>query len=203
MQDAPTTAAAPVARLIGELHKLPGIGPKSAQRLAYYLLRAPEEEARALAEAILEVKEKIVFCSVCQNITDVDPCSICRSEARDRAVICVVEEPLDILALERTNGYKGTYHVLHGVISPMDGVGPEDLKVAELLARVRDGGVREVIMATNPNLEGEATAMYLGRLISPLGVRVTRLARGLPVGADLEYADEVTLARALENRQEV
>lgn len=203
MQDAPTTAAAPVARLIGELHKLPGIGPKSAQRLAYYLLRAPEEEARSLAEAILEVKEKIVFCSVCQNITDVDPCAICRSETRDRGVICVVEEPLDILALERTNGYKGTYHVLHGVISPMDGVGPEDLKVAELLARLREGEVREVIMATNPNLEGEATAMYLSRLIAPLGVRVTRLARGLPVGADLEYADEVTLARALENRQEV
>jgi recombination protein RecR len=192
-----------VARLIEELNRLPGIGPKSAQRLAYYLLRASEEEARALAEAIVEVKDKIVFCGVCQNITDVDPCSVCTSATRERGVICVVEEPLDILALERTNGYKGMYHVLHGVISPMDGVGPEDLKVEELLARLRDGQVREVIMATNPNLEGEATAMYLGRLISPLGVRVTRLARGLPVGADLEYADEVTLARALENRQDV
>jgi recombination protein RecR len=198
-----TSAAAPVARLIEEFHKLPGIGPKSAQRLTYYLLRAPADEARALAQAILEVKEKTVLCSICQNITDSDPCAICSNPERDHGAICVVEEPLDILALERAGAYKGLYHVLHGVISPMDGVGPEDLKLQELLGRLRSGDVREVIMATNPNLEGEATAMYIARLISPLEVKVTRLARGLPVGADLEYADNVTLARALEGRQEV
>ena len=197
------SAAAPVARLIEEFHKLPGIGPKSAQRLTYYLLRAPADEARALAQAILEVKEKTVLCSVCQNIADSDPCAICSNPERDHGAICVVEEPLDILALERTGAYKGLYHVLHGVISPMDGIGPEDLKVQELLGRLRSGEVQEVIMATNPNLEGEATAMYIARLISPLGVKVTRLARGLPVGADLEYADNVTLARALEGRQEL
>jgi recombination protein RecR len=195
--------AAPVARLIEELHRLPGIGPKGAQRLAYHLLRATREEAQALAEAIIEVKERIVLCSVCQNITDVDPCLICSDETRDRTVICVVEEPLDILAIERTRAHKGLYHVLHGSISPMEGVGPEQLKVRELLKRLRDGSVREVIMATNPNLEGEATSMYISRLIQPAGVRVTRLARGLPVGGDLEYADDLTLARALENRQEV
>jgi recombination protein RecR len=198
-----TTAAAPVARLIEEFHKLPGIGPKSAQRLTYHLLRAPADDARALAEAILDVKEKTVFCSVCQNIAESDPCAICSNPERDHGAICVVEEPLDILALERAGAYKGLYHVLHGVISPMDGIGPEELKVQELLGRLRSGDVREVIMATNPNLEGEATAMYIARLISPLGVKVTRLARGLPVGADLEYADNVTLARALEGRQEV
>jgi recombination protein RecR len=195
--------AAPVARLIEELHRLPGVGPKSAQRLAYYLLRATREEAQALADAIIEVKERIVMCSVCQNMTDVDPCLICTDAGRDRAVICVVEEPLDILAIERTRSHKGLYHVLHGSISPMEGVGPEQLKVRELLERLRDGSVREVIMATNPNLEGEATAMYISRLIQPVGVRVTRLARGLPVGGDLEYADDLTLARALENRQEM
>lgn len=203
MDERTTTAAAPVARLIEEFHKLPGIGPKSAQRLTYYLLRAPADEARALAEAILEVKEKTVFCSVCQNIAESDPCAICSNPERDHGAICVVEEPLDILALERAGAYRGLYHVLHGVISPMDGIGPEELKVQELLGRLRSGDVREVIMATNPNLEGEATAMYIARLISPLGVKVTRLARGLPVGADLEYADNVTLARALEGRQEV
>ena len=203
MPDVTTSAAAPVARLIQEFHKLPGIGPKSAQRLTYYLLRVPQEEALALAQAILEVKEKIAFCSVCQNLTDTDPCLICDNPQRDRSQICVVEEALDILALERSGSYHGLYHVLHGVISPMDGVGPEDLKVQELLSRLRSGDVREVIMATNPNLEGEATAMYIARLISPLEVKVTRLARGLPVGADLEYADNVTLARALEGRQEV
>lgn len=203
MNEFVTSAAAPVARLIDEFHKLPGIGPKSAQRLTYHLLRAPADEARALAQAILEVKEKTVLCSVCQNIADSDPCAICSNSERDHGAICVVEEPLDILALERAGAYRGLYHVLHGVISPMDGVGPEDLKVQELLTRLRSGDVREVIMATNPNLEGEATAMYIARLISPLGVKVTRLARGLPVGADLEYADNVTLARALEGRQEV
>jgi len=198
----PAGAAAPVARLIEELHRLPGIGPKSAQRLAYHLLRAPKDEAQALAEAILEVKERIKLCSVCQNTTDVDPCLICVDQARDRSIVCVVEEPLDILAIERTRGFKGLYHVLHGSISPMEGVGPEQLKVRELLERLRDGSVREVIMATNPNLEGEATAMYVSQLLQPLGVRVTRLARGLPMGGDLEYADDLTLTRALENRQE-
>jgi recombination protein RecR len=195
--------AAPVARLIEELHRLPGIGPKGAQRLAYHLRRATRAEAQALADAIIEVKERIVLCSVCQNITDVDPCLICSDDTRDRSVICVVEEPLDILAIERTRAHKGLYHVLHGSISPMEGVGPEQLKVRELLERLRDGSVREVIMATNPNLEGEATSMYISRLLQPTGVRVTRLARGLPVGGDLEYADDLTLARALENRQEV
>jgi len=199
----PTGAAAPVAKLIEELHRLPGVGPKGAQRLAYHLLRATKEEAAALAEAIIEVKDKITLCSLCQNTTDVEPCSICSDEGRDRSVICVVEEPMDILAIERTRGHKGLYHVLHGAISPMEGVGPEQLKVRELLERLRDGSVNEVIMATNPNLEGEATAMYVSRLLQPLGVKVTRLARGLPMGGDLEYADDLTLARALENRQEL
>ena len=201
--DVTPSAAGPVVRLIEEFHKLPGVGPKSAQRLTYYLLRASQEEARALAEAILEVKEKITFCSICQNVTDHDPCLICANAERDSALICVVEEPLDILALERTRSYNGLYHVLHGVISPMDGVGPEHLKVEELLERLKGGSVQEVILATNPNLEGEATAMYLSRLLHPLGVRVTRLARGLPSGADLEYADDLTLTRALEGRQEM
>ena len=199
----PSGAAAPVAKLIEELHRLPGIGPKGAQRLAYHLLRASKEEATALAEAIVEVKERITLCSQCQNTTDVDPCSICSDINRDRTVICVVEEPMDILAIERTRGHRGLYHVLHGSISPMEGVGPEQLKVRELLERLRDGVVTEVIMATNPNLEGEATSMYVSRLLQPLGVRVTRLARGLPMGGDLEYADDLTLARALENRQEL
>ncbi len=203
MPDVTSSAAAPVVRLIEEFHKLPGIGPKSAQRLTYYLLRAPQEDAQALAQAILEVKEKISFCSICQNVTDADPCLICTDSQRDRSIICVVEEPLDILALDRTGSYHGLYHVLHGVISPMDGIGPQDLKMEELLERLKGSAVREVILATNPNLEGEATAMYLGRLLRPLGLRVTRLARGLPTGADLEYADDLTLSRALEGRQEV
>jgi recombination protein RecR len=203
MSESLPSTAMPVSRLIEEFSKLPGVGPKSAQRLTYYLLRASQEDAQALAQAILEVKEKIILCSICQNITDADPCAICNNDQRDRGIICVVEEPLDILALERTGSYRGMYHVLHGVISPMDGIGPDDLKVRELLARLKSGEVQEVIMATNPNLEGEATSMYLTRLISPLGLKVTRLARGLPMGADLEYADNVTLARALEGRQEV
>ena len=203
MSESLPSTAMPVSRLIEEFSKLPGVGPKSAQRLTYYLLRASQEDAQALAQAILEVKEKIILCSVCQNITDSDPCAICNNDQRDRGIICVVEEPLDILALERTGSYRGMYHVLHGVISPMDGIGPDDLKVRELLARLKSDEVREVIMATNPNLEGEATSMYLTRLITPLGLKVTRLARGLPMGADLEYADNVTLARALEGRQEV
>jgi recombination protein RecR len=196
-------AAEPVSRLIEELGKLPGIGPKSAARLTYYLLRIPEAEARALAEAIIAVKEKTVLCSSCQNITDSNPCAICASKERDHSIICVVKEPLDILALERTGRYRGLYHVLHGVLSPMDGIGPDDLKIKELLQRLKAGSVSEVILATNPNLEGEATAMYLQRLLSPFGVRLTRLARGLPVGGDLEYADEVTLTHALEGRQEM
>lgn len=202
MNESPSTLAAPLARLIDEFYKLPGIGPKSAQRLAYYLLRMPPAEAQALASAILDVKERVTFCSICQNVTEVDPCRICSDPGRDRTVICVVEEPLDILAIERTQSYRGLHHVLHGAISPMDGIGPEDLKIRELLERFRTDEVREVILATNPNLEGEATAMYLSRLIRPLGIKITRLARGLPAGGDLEYADDVTLTRALEGRQE-
>lgn len=186
-------------------NRLPGIGPKSAQRLAYYVLRAPEAEARDLAEALIDVKERVVLCGRCQDITDQDPCRICLDTGRDGAVLCVVEEPLDLRAIERTGGFHGRFHVLHGVISPADGVGPDNLKIAELLARLRgpDHEVTEVIVATNPNLEGEATAMYLSRLLGPLGLRVSRLARGLPAGADLEYADDVTLARALEFRQSI
>jgi recombination protein RecR len=191
--------AEPVARLIEQFNKLPGIGPKTAQRLTFYLLRMPAEEARGLADAIVEVKERIGFCTTCFNITESDPCWVCRG-ARDRTMICVVEEPLDVLALERTGHYKGLYHVLHGAISPMEGIGPEELRIRELLGRLGEG-VQEVILATNPNLEGEATAMYLTKLLSPLGPKVTRLARGLPVGGDLEYADEVTLTRALEGRR--
>ena len=197
----PTTQT--VTQLIEELHKLPGIGPKSAQRLAYFLLRTPDEQARALAEAIIAVKEKVVFCSQCQNITESDPCLICLDNDRDHTRICVVEEPLDVLALERTRGYNGLYHVLHGSLSPMDGVGPEELKMKELISRLENGSIQEIILATNPNLEGEATAMYLHRLLIPMGVSVTRLARGLPFGSDLEYADDVTLMRALEGRQKI
>jgi len=196
-------AAEPIAKLIEEFNKLPGIGPKSAQRLTYYLLQVPAEKAEALAEAITAVKEKLSLCSICFNITDSDPCAICRNEERDHTKICVVEEPIDILPLERTKKYKGLYHVLHGVIAPSDGIGPDELKFKELLSRLNDGLVTEVILATNPNLEGEATAMYLQRLIAPLGIRITRLARGLPYGGDLEYADDVTLSRALEGRQEM
>lgn len=202
MANSPSTAA-PVSRLIDQFNKLPGIGPKSAQRLAYHVLRMPAEEAEALAQAIIDVKEQIVLCSVCQNLTDIDPCGICSNDTRDHSTICVVEEALDILAFERTRSFKGVYHVLHGVISPMDGIGPDDLKVRELLARLSDHSVAEVILGTNPTLEGDATAMYLDRLIGPAGVRVTRLARGLPVGADLEYADEVTLTRAIEGRGKI
>lgn len=195
-------AAAPVARLADEFNKLPGIGPKTAQRLTYYLVRMPEEDARSLADAIISVKERIALCSRCYNITEADPCAVCANPTRDHTRICVVEEALDVLALERTNTYKGMYHVLHGVISPMNGIGPDDLRIQPLLYRLKDGDIQEVILATNPNLEGEATSMYIQKLIAPLGVRVTRPARGLPMGGDLEYADEVTLARAIEGRQE-
>ncbi len=195
-------AAAPVARLIQEFHKLPGIGSKSAQRLAYYLVRMPEEESRSLAEAVLAVKERIILCSECQNISEQDPCPICKDPNRDVSTICLLEEPLDVLAMERTHAYKGLYHVLHGAISPINGISAEDLKIRELLERLKDSTVKEIILATNPNLEGEATAMYVQKLISPLVERITRLARGLPVGGDLEYADQVTLTRAFEGRQE-
>ncbi len=194
--------AEPVAHLIEELGKLPGIGPKTAQRLAYFILRQPPEEARLLAAAIVQVKERIVFCSVCFNLTESDPCAICANPGRDRSNICVVEQPLDILALERTHSYHGLYHVLHGALSPMDGIGPNELKIEQLVQRIASGEVREVILATNPNMEGDATAMYLTRRLSGMPVRVTRPARGLPMGGDLEFADEVTLRQALEGRRE-
>lgn len=193
----------PLARLIDELSKMPTVGPKTAQRLAFHILRLPPEEAKALAEAILDVKAKMRHCSTCFTITDVDPCAICADSVRNGALLCVVEDPRDVLALERTREFRGRYHVLHGAISPLDGIGPDDLKIPELLARVRSGGIAEVIIATNPRVEGEATAIYLARVLKPLGVRVTRIAYGLPVGGDLEYADEVTLARALEGRRDL
>ncbi len=195
--------AEPVARLIGELSKLPGIGPKTAQRLAFYILNNDSGEALELARSIVDAKEKIRYCSVCSNLTDIDPCHTCRDESRNKAVICVVEEPRDIVAIERTKDYKGLYHVLQGAISPMEGIGPEQIRIKELLSRLHDNLVKEIIVATNPNIEGEATAMYLARLIKPLGVKVTRIAHGLPVGGDLEYADEVTLSKAFEGRREL
>ena len=196
-------APAPVARLIQELNRLPGVGPKSAQRLAYYIIRLPLEEAQSLAEAVLAVKERIIFCSVCQNLTEIDPCDLCSGPRRDRSLMCIVEEPLDVLVMERASFYRGLYHILHGVISPMNGVGPEDLRIKELLPRLEDGTVKEVIIGINPTLEGDATAMYIHRLISSSGVKVSNLARGLPVGGHLEYADEVTLSRAYQGRQEL
>lgn len=192
-----------VTRLIEEFHRLPGIGPKTAQRLTFYLLRTSKTQVDSLSDAIRDLREKITTCALCQNIAESNLCNICRDESRDQTMICVIEEPLDLVAIERTREYKGLYHVLHGAISPVEGIGPEDLRIKELLERLRDGRVTEVLLATNPNLEGEATAMYLERLIKPLGIRLTRLARGLPVGGDLEYADEVTLTRALEGRREV
>ena len=199
-------AAAPVVRLVDELHKLPGIGAKNAQRLTYHLVRMPAREAKALAEAILAVKDLVSLCVHCQNITDQNPCPLCANPNRDHSTICVVEEPLDVLAVERSNAYRGLYHVLHGAISPMNGIGPDELKMAELIDRLKAnaGGeaIREVILATNSNMAGEATSMYLYRLLEPLEVRVTRLARGLPTGAELEYADETTISRAFEGRQD-
>ena len=197
------SAAPSLARLIQELNKLPGIGPKSAQRLAYFIIRLSDDEAQDLAEAINAVKQTIMFCSVCQNLTDVSPCPICANDRRNREQICVVEEPMDVLALERTHCYRGLYHVLHGVLSPLNGVGPDQIKLRELFARLRDGHIREVVIATNPTLEGEATAMYISRHLAGTDVKVTHLARGLPVGGSLEYTDELTLSRAFQGRQEV
>src|SRR5215468_12664622 len=187
----------PVARLIDALQRLPGIGPKTAQRLAFFLLKRPAEEVTALAESLTQLKALIVHCQVCFNVTQEDPCRICRDPQRNARTLCIVEEPNDLLAIERTREFRGRYHVLLGALSPLDGIGPEDLKVRELLARLDGGGVEEVILATNPSVEGEATAIYLAKLLRPIGLRVTRIARGLPVGGDLEYADEVTLSKAL------
>jgi recombination protein RecR len=198
----PASTTEAVSKLIQELNKLPGVGPKSAQRIAYYLLRANELDNQALAEAILQVKQKTKLCSICLNVSETDICHICSSEPRDRSKICIVEQPQDILALEHTHKFIGLYHVLHGALSPSEGIGPDDLKINELMERLKGGTVTEVILATNTNLEGEQTALYLHRLIAPLGIKVTRLARGLPFGSELEYADDITLSRALEGRQE-
>jgi recombination protein RecR len=195
--------AGPVQALIDELGRMPGVGPKSAQRIAFYLLKLPKEDAQRLAQAITEVKERISFCTRCYNVAEGELCSLCLDERRDATLVCVVEEPRDIVAVEKTQEFRGRYHVLQGAISPIEGIGPEQLRVKELLARIDTEGIAEVILCTNPNIEGEATAMYLARLLKPLGVRVTRIASGLPVGGDLEYADELTLGRALEGRREV
>jgi recombination protein RecR len=200
-----SSAAGPpvVARLIDAFRKLPGIGPKSAQRLTYHMIRMPREEANELSEALLAVKDRIVLCEQCQNISEQSPCDICENDRRDKSRICVVEEPLDAMAIERTRAFNGLYHVLHGVISPVNGIGADDLKLRELLIRLQDGEATEVILATNPNLEGEATAMYIQRLIADTGITVTRLARGLSAGADLEYADDTTLTQALQGRSKI
>lgn len=196
-------SALPLQKLIEQFERLPGIGRKSAQRLAFHVLDMPKEKAREFADAILEAREKIHRCKMCQNLTDAEYCPICRDDSREGQTICVVEDPRDVLAFERTKEYNGVYHVLHGLISPMDGVGPDQIYIKELLARIGSGEVQEVIMATNPTVEGEATATYLARLLKPMGIRVTRLAYGIPVGSNLEYADEVTLYRALEGRSEI
>ena len=192
----------PLTRLIDQLRRLPGIGPKGAQRLAFHILKTPREETDRLSDAIRDVKDKVRYCSICSNTTDVDPCVFCSSPARDQRMICVVEEPQNVMAVEKTREFKGAYHVLMGALSPLQGVGPDDLTVKELLTRV-EKGVDEVILATNPNVEGEATALYLARLLKPLGVKVTRIAMGVPVGSDLEYADEITMHKALEGRREM
>jgi recombination protein RecR len=197
------TYPAPIQALIDQLARLPGVGPKTAQRLAFFLLDMPSGEAERLASAIVEARRRIRYCSQCFNVTDEDPCRLCTSPDRDAALLMVVQEPKDVAAMEKTREYRGRYHVLHGAISPMDGVGPDDLKVRELLDRIAHGGVQEVILATSSSLEGEATALYLGRLLKPLGVRVTRIARGIPMGGDLDYTDEVTLVKALEGRRDV
>lgn len=190
-------------KLVEALHRLPGIGPKTAERLAYYILKTNKEEVIDLSEAIKLAKESIRYCSICNNVTDTDPCAICQNPERDHTQICVVEEPFDVMAVEKTRGLKGVYHVLLGALSPIEGIGPEDLKIKELLVRIEKDKVQEVIVATNPNVEGEATALYLSRLIKPLGVKVARIAYGLPIGSSLEYADEMTLSKALEGRKEL
>lgn len=195
--------AEPIARLIEEFRRFPGIGPKSAQRLAYHVLRRPREEAERLSQALLDVKDKIRYCSVCNNHSDVDPCYFCTSPSRSAETICVVEEPKDILAIEKTREYRGQYHVLHGALSPINGIGPDALRLKNLVERLRGGQVQEVIVATNPNVEGEATAIYLAKLLKPAGVRISRIAVGVPVGSDLEFADEVTMSKALEGRREI
>ena len=195
--------AKPLNKLIAELSKLPGIGGKTAQRLAFHILSLDDEEAKALADAITDAKASMHYCSVCGNLTDSDICSVCSDESRDHSVICVVESPRDVSAMERVREYKGVYHVLNGAISPMDGIGPEDINLRSLIVRLQENDVKEVILATNPNIEGEATAMYIARLIKPAGIKVTRIAHGLPVGGDLEYADEVTLSKAMEGRREL
>ncbi len=195
--------ALPIANLIDQLSKLPGIGRKTAQRLAFFILEMEKLEAEKLSESILEAKEKITLCSVCQNLTEIDPCVICQNTNRDKSTICVLEGAKDVIAMERSREYKGEYHVLHGVISPMDNIGPNDIKVKELLNRLSDDRVKEVILATNPTVEGEATALYIARLIKPLGVKVSRIAHGIPVGGNLEYFDEVTLSKAMDNRREL
>jgi recombination protein RecR len=191
-----------IGRLVQEFSKLPGIGPKSAQRITFHLLRAPEDKTRALAEALVSLKQRVNLCSQCCNVTESDPCPICRNPQRDVTQVCIVEQPQDILALEHTGAYRGLYHVLHGAISPTEGIGADDIRTRELLARLQNNTIKEVILATNTNMEGEQTAMYLSRIITPLGIKVTRLARGLPFGTELEYADDVTLTRALEGRSE-
>ena len=201
MNQGTTVGADAISRLIQELNKLPGIGPKSAQRIAYYLMRAPQEQAIQLAESVLSIKQKIKLCSTCFNVTDADPCVICRNDQRNRTQVCVVEQPQDILAIEHTGVYRGLYHVLHGAISPTEGIGTNDVRIKELVLRLQDGVVKELILATNTNLEGEQTANYLNQLLGPLGIRITRLARGLPFGTELEYADDTTLTSALEGRQ--
>jgi recombination protein RecR len=198
----PIPASDAIGRLVQEFSKLPGIGPKSAQRIVFHLLRSPDEKAKALAESLVSLKQRVNLCSVCCNVTESDPCPICRNPQRDISQVCIVEQPQDILALEHTGAYKGLYHVLHGAISPTEGIGTDNIRIRELLARFQANTVKEVILATNTNMEGEQTAMYLSRVITPLGIKVTRLARGLPFGTELEYADDVTLTRALEGRQE-
>jgi len=193
----------PLARLIDHLQRLPGIGAKSAQRLAYHILRTPRAAADQLCAAVQDVKERVTYCSTCNNITDVDPCAFCTDDRRERHLICVVEEPQNVAAIEKTREFRGIYHVLMGALSPLQGIGPDDLKIRGLLTRVGEGGVNEVVLATNPNVEGEATALYLARLLKPLGVRVTRIATGIPVGSDIEYADEITMTKAMEGRREV
>jgi len=192
----------PLTRLVEQLQRLPGVGAKSAQRLAFHVLRTPREDVDRLADALREVKDRVTYCSICHNITDADPCGFCTSPARDPRVICVVEEPQNVTVVEKTGGFKGGYHVLMGALSPLQGIGPDDLRIKSLLTRVGAGTVEEVIVATNPTVEGEATALYLARLLKPLGVRVTRIAMGIPVGSDLEYADEITMSRAMEGRRE-